>query len=227
MAKYDVTFSCGHNGTVQLVGKATERDRKLEWYASCGLCPECYKAKKLAEEAKQSITLHITPMAAISSDNGEPLYCIWLDGNTRPEKDNIKAAGFVWDIIDAGLLCYKRGWQCKVERAEIADMVDAVKALGGVIANDIVDVFAVSASSAALEMQKKWHERQSKIDSISRPSAPDTVKGHRWNQKIYGKKGNYSIYPDGVKTQITDEEAAELEAYLKAKAEYKAKVAEI
>lgn len=227
MAKYDVTFSCGHKGTVQLMGKTADRERKLARYANNGLCPECYKAKKLAEEAEKPITIHITPMAAINSENGEPLFCIWLDGNTRPSKDAIKAAGFCWDIVETDLLSEARGWQCKAERSEIDDIVNAAKSLGGVLANDIENALTIAASGAALQMSKKWHARQAQIDAIPRPSAPAVVKGHRWNQKIYGKKGNYSIYYDGVKTAITDDEAVELEAYLKAKAEYRAKVAEI
>lgn len=53
--KYDVTFSCGHEGTVTLFGKGSERERKLEWYKNYGMCPTCRKkqfnAKREAEEA--------------------------------------------------------------------------------------------------------------------------------------------------------------------------------
>ncbi len=49
MAKYDVTYSCGHTGVVSLIGKNEERERKLQWYHDCGLCPDCYAAK-LAKE---------------------------------------------------------------------------------------------------------------------------------------------------------------------------------
>lgn len=46
MAKYDVTFSCGHTDTVVLFGKVKDRERKIEWYESSCLCPECYEAEK-------------------------------------------------------------------------------------------------------------------------------------------------------------------------------------
>lgn len=45
MAKYEVTYSCGHSDTVQLFGKNEERERKLKWMAN-SLCPECYKKWK-------------------------------------------------------------------------------------------------------------------------------------------------------------------------------------
>ncbi len=45
MAKYQVTYSCGHAGTVQLFGKSNDRERRIQWYESAGLCPECYQAQ--------------------------------------------------------------------------------------------------------------------------------------------------------------------------------------
>lgn len=55
MAKYDVTYSCGHSGTIQLFGPYKSRDRKIEWYENEGLCPDCYAEKqrqKREEEVK-------------------------------------------------------------------------------------------------------------------------------------------------------------------------------
>ena len=49
MAKYDVTYSCGHSDTVQLYGPGRDRERKIEWMEESGLCPECYKAKMRAQ----------------------------------------------------------------------------------------------------------------------------------------------------------------------------------
>lgn len=42
--KYDVTYSCGHTATVELFGKSEDRDRKLHWMETEGMCPDCYKA---------------------------------------------------------------------------------------------------------------------------------------------------------------------------------------
>jgi hypothetical protein len=49
MAKYDVTYSCGHKGTVQLVGPTIQREYKLKWFSESGLCEDCYKAAKEKE----------------------------------------------------------------------------------------------------------------------------------------------------------------------------------
>ena len=49
MAKYDVTFSCGHTAVVELFGKEKDRDTKIKWYGEYALCPDCYKAAREAE----------------------------------------------------------------------------------------------------------------------------------------------------------------------------------
>jgi len=46
MAKYTVTFSCGHTDTIDLVGPMKDRDRKLAFAREQGLCPTCYKTRK-------------------------------------------------------------------------------------------------------------------------------------------------------------------------------------
>lgn len=41
MAKYDITFSCGHEGTVCLFGKSAEREKKIKYLEEYGLCRDC------------------------------------------------------------------------------------------------------------------------------------------------------------------------------------------
>lgn len=50
--KYTVTFSCGHEGEVNLYGKAAERDRRIAWYEKEGICPDCYRKMKEEERRK-------------------------------------------------------------------------------------------------------------------------------------------------------------------------------
>lgn len=49
MAKYEINYTCGHTSTVQLFGKCSERERKIEWMERQE-CPEC-RRKREAEEA--------------------------------------------------------------------------------------------------------------------------------------------------------------------------------
>ena len=48
--KVNITYSCGHEGTIEVFGKAEERERKIKYFEECGLCPNCYKAEKKTEE---------------------------------------------------------------------------------------------------------------------------------------------------------------------------------
>lgn len=51
--KYDVNYSCGHKGTVNLVGKYVEREKKIEWMQQ-GVCPDCYKAQQAAKREAEN-----------------------------------------------------------------------------------------------------------------------------------------------------------------------------
>lgn len=43
---YTVTFSCGHTCTIGLTGPGKERESKIKYYETHGLCPDCYAAIK-------------------------------------------------------------------------------------------------------------------------------------------------------------------------------------
>lgn len=51
--KYTVTFSCGHEATVDLFGKTSERERRITWYEKEGICPDCYRKMK-EDERRQA-----------------------------------------------------------------------------------------------------------------------------------------------------------------------------
>lgn len=53
MAKYTVTYKCGHTGTVELFGKESERRRKIAFYEENYICPECYEAEQAAKCAAE------------------------------------------------------------------------------------------------------------------------------------------------------------------------------
>ncbi|WP_313971777.1 hypothetical protein [uncultured Selenomonas sp.] len=52
MAKYDITCSCGHTETVQIYGKAAEREKEIARREK-GICKDCWKAAQ-AESAKET-----------------------------------------------------------------------------------------------------------------------------------------------------------------------------
>ena len=58
MAKYDIKYVCGHEGTVNLFGPTKDRNRRVEWLHTV-LCPECKKAEeeKARKEKEQELGL--------------------------------------------------------------------------------------------------------------------------------------------------------------------------
>lgn len=45
---YEVKYACGHVGTVNITGKSSERENRLNYLATCD-CVDCHKAKKEQE----------------------------------------------------------------------------------------------------------------------------------------------------------------------------------
>lgn len=227
--KYDITYSCGHDGVVTLFGKNKEREKKLEWYADCAVCPECYKAQMAAKEAAEPLTVHLSATMQID-DNGQPIICVWLSGNTRPLKDDIKACGFHWTVRNAGRdmmsLREKQCWCKYVTLPKLEAAIVPIKALGAIVdqsqsAADIISREIVASAAA------EFAAKQEAIAAIEKPVKPACIKGGRWNGKIYGRQGNYSVYIDDEKRTLSDSDVNDIKAYQAAKAEYDKKVAEI
>lgn len=222
--KYNITFSCGHNGTVDLIGSGKERERKLDWYQTSGMCSECYKEAKRAEEEAKPLTLNVK-----CDPYNQTIVLVW-SGNTMPVKDQIKELGYQWGAPPSagwlGILATTResfAWHKFVALEELDAALKAAGALEPKLINDISDIDI----AAYREIAAKRADKQAKIDAIAKPVCPKVLKGHKWNGTIYGRSGNYTIYPDGVKTSITDAEAKEITTYVSAKEAYKKAIAEI
>lgn len=49
MAKYNVTFSCGHTERKELFGSERERQKKIAYWEQHGKCTACYEKEKYAD----------------------------------------------------------------------------------------------------------------------------------------------------------------------------------
>lgn len=55
MAKYNITYKCGHTDTISLYGPIKERENKIEWLSN-NLCPAC-KRQIALDRAKQNAAM--------------------------------------------------------------------------------------------------------------------------------------------------------------------------
>lgn len=230
--KYDVIFSCGHKGEVELLGKHADRERKIKFFEESGLCEECYKKKMDKEAEKQKFTLNISILPDIDEEDGEMLLCVWFSGNTKPHKDAIKAlGGYRWEertsaadfyTIQRTPMC----WEKVVRKSQLQKEIDKAKSIG-VEAFHVEKGIAASAHyKIAVEKCNKWLDKKKRLDSLVKPAIPELVKNRKWNGKVYGTKTR-SIYLDGEKIEINLEQAEELEKYSIAFDEYWEKREEI
>lgn len=62
MGKYDIKYACGHEDVVELFGKESERQRKLEWLATQD-CPKCKKQQKIDLRKEQIINFDLPSLS--------------------------------------------------------------------------------------------------------------------------------------------------------------------
>ena len=161
MAKYDIIYSCGHEGVVELLGKEKDRQRKIEWYESTGLCPECYKKEMREKEAKMPLILKID-LEPFNTKNSIVLH---FAGNTMPVKDKIKELGYRWGDFTVGafgiLQNPEKAWHKYIPFDEIDDEIEKVKA---VFSEVEVKINFKAADVAALKFKiDEENKKQSRI----------------------------------------------------------------
>lgn len=244
MAKYSITYSCGHEGTVQLFGKNEERDRKIKYYEEFGLCPECYKKQKQEENEKLGLLIGGSVEDTLSEE-GKIQIRLYFAGDTLPHKEEIKALGYRWTTVDASQIAYMRkpdmGWVKVIPYERLEEEKEKAFAIGAKeaeISNQELanqeERYGEMLSEQRIykrnlhkkepqdtpENREKQQMYEEKLRSLC-PVEPDVIRGKYWNEKVYGKPGRYSIYPDSRKLEISDEEAAALKKYLSDCAEYR------
>jgi hypothetical protein len=218
MAKYNVTFSCGHTETKELFGKHTDRERKIKWFEEEGLCSECYKKHMQEEREKMPLILNIGLDVYAHSDTPFELS---FGGNSYSVKDDIKALGFRWGEIEGGFasimdLKPNCAWIKRVSFDDLNAEIEKIKNCFPEI--EIKKVFTDVDIGAYKYAVEKKNARESackeELETVQRPITPECYPKGKWNGKFYGSstKG-YCIYIDGEKTPVSNQEKEEIEKY--------------
>jgi len=231
MAKYTILMSCGHEDTIDLTGKTSDRDKKIAYFKAYGLCRECYKHKMEADNKLKGLIFNASVLPYIDENDGEILLFVWFSGDTITYKDAIKSLGYRWGAKEAGndWLMAKRTmcWHKTIGLNQLAKEIKKATAIGAKRVISDKELFTMLNYQIATEKQRQWKEKHKQIELIEKPIVPQILAGHKWNQKIYGKAGNYTVYPDGAKVAISDEQAEEIKLYIAKKEEYQKKVEKI
>lgn len=224
--KYDVTFSCGHTGTVDLFGKSSERNKKIQYFEQFGVCKDCYNAQLREDAAKTPFTYHVSVLPAIDDNTGKIVLYGWFDGDAFPHKEAIKAlGGYYWQACKASdnMLSMKRPPMCwgKVFLEDSLEAeVEKALGLGAQYAEPNMNISSYTGFAVAVELKKKWQLRQDQLNELKKPERPFILGDAKWNKKIYGKPGYLSIYLDNEKMDISDEDAEILREYVHQFEEY-------
>ena len=248
MAKARVEVFCSECGTSII--KTADRDNRRDadqwesWAKSENwLCPKCWGEQKRAEEAARGLVLDIDIVADYMhmQIDHERIIRLSFAGDTLSHKEEIKAMDYGWedkeDISYLGALSMyapKKAWQKYILIDEMDAEIEAAKAIGAKIGKVPAEM-DMKMAAAAIKHYEDWQtEKQAtydkEISKLEKPVPPEVwvqkINGHKTNRKIYGYKTK-SVYVDGEKIELTDDEAKALEKYWVVNDEYKAAVAAI
>lgn len=223
--KYDIIFSCGHAGVAEFYGDGKKRESKLEYLKNFGLCPECYKKKKRAEEEATPLTLNV---GIRPFDTLYPI-SLFFTGNAYPVKDKIKTLKYFYSECEGcgfkGLFQLpERRWNKAITIDEMDSEIEKVKEVFPDI--KILRIYNKVDILTLRDNAHKRHEAEEKkkaeIAAIPVPEKPIEYPTGYWNKKFYSK--DTIIYVDNRPVKIEPETAEKIKKYLEDIKEYNRKV---
>jgi len=242
MAKATANCTCAECGATftKTTTKSNRREADAwESWAESNFtqCPQCWGKEQRKKEQETPLTFNV----AIDPYNTKAPIILIFSGNTVPYKDNIKSLNYFWDDKPAtGMMGFfdiskpQKCWSKRITLDNLEAELQKVEDLGAKIINNIKEIdliayakYKQSADKKQAEQTEKEKIQADKIAQIEKPVCPDILKGAKWNNTVYGKKGNYSYYNNGNKVSLTNEEAEQVKKYVAAKIEYNNKVKEI
>lgn len=94
-------------------------------------------------------------------------------------------------------------------------MATAVKFNRSTIFTTAWNLVKTAGETLSNALKQAWNMAKSIVVSVTDTLKENFIRSQKFNGKIYGKSGNYSIYVNGDKVQVTDEQVKEYNSYLK------------
>ena len=97
MAKYEITYSCGHKGTIDVTGSRKYCSDRIEWAETYGVCPDCFRSNLIKKEEGQGLVLCVDRAhSGWGNANGCDFVESHFEGATYTNKETLKAMGYHW-----------------------------------------------------------------------------------------------------------------------------------
>lgn len=220
--KYDIVYSCGHPGTIDLWGKKDERNRKIVWNETRGLCPDCLKMHIKAENIKKGVELHFEVLPDILPDKKSKELKIWailwFSGDSYLHKDKIRKMGFRWgeNTAPSKATSIHRSvcWSKDILLEDFDKILDElynelpIKRLYRPVNIEKNIEYQIASDKLAI-YQKKKKELLNK-----KPKIPGIIKDNYWNEKIYTSCKSSYIYLNEQKIEIDETTIEILNRYI-------------
>lgn len=238
----DVKMSCGHTETVDLWGPGWKREKRLWYLQRYGLCKECRKKEEkrieeeqIKEEEKMGLVFHISFLDYCRKD--EIMVAAWFNGNLKPYEKELEQYGYSFRAFSGNVFPFPwRYWGKEFSYNNKDKAIEEAKKIGA-------EKFLILEKNQdergslrrAIEKQQRWREKQEeerKIkEEISRikPICPEFLDGYKYiTPKLYQQRsGQYLVYADNQRLEITDEQAIMFERWLQETEKYKKKIKEL
>lgn len=232
MAKYNIKMSCGHEEVHNLTGKTDRIKWQIGRFEETGICRECFKKRKEEENKQMGLVLKARIPNQHPYNGNYTLYAeIFFLGDTQPHKDIIKEKGYRWDYIEGR----EMSWLKEIPLDDLESEIETIKNTFNNVKIDFsLDELRESKSyeNAVYQIEEQKARDKDRLEALEelkkqKPESPDIIRDKRWNYKIYGRENYYSIYLDGDKINLSNEQADILRSYLREKEVYDNKVHDI
>lgn len=208
------------------------------------LCPDCERQAKWEREKAKGLIVEFRLDSNTAALKGE-FSCVAVVTNCGYEyKDQLKALGYRWvdnvpcrhpGELGNDLHHGQRCWAKRVARDGITAACNEIVAIGGtcvVPPDDEKQLYAELLADGKKEAEIRRERYAAALEQLGpKPEYPQDVAaifaGGRWNGKIYGRPGNWSVYIDGEKRAMTNAQKQAMEEIDRARAEWEARKAEM
>lgn len=208
------------------------------------LCPDCERQARREREKAKGLIVEFRLDSNTAAMKGE-FSCVAVVTNCGYEyKDQLKAMGYRWvsnvprrhpGELGNALYDGQKCWAKRVGRDGTTAAYNEIVALGGkcIVPSDYekqqyADLLSEGAEKAAIRRER---DAAALVLLGPKPEYPQDVAaifaGGRWNGKIYGRPGNWSVYIDGEKRAMTNAQKQAMEEIDRARAEWEARKAEM